>query len=154
MQSEYSPGAASNGLFSAPSSTGSVSAPAHKLTFDHGALYPTSLGLAPAAAFGSQQAVHSQGQGQASSRRFRSATPTIVRGGEHIRHPSTANTFDGNGQPQPRGYHPYAQYSSSAHSSPAPYSIPLTLLLPPPLRLMARLRVVLLMWLLCWNFGM
>lgn len=138
MQSEYSPnGAGANGMFSAPTSAGSMSAPAHKLTFDHGAMYPASLAAASFGAVpgpsgqGPSHASSSQGQNQA-SRRFRSATPTIARAGEHIRRPSTANTLDGNGQPT-RGYHPYAQYanghavttSHSAHSSPAPYSLSL-----------------------------
>ncbi|KAH8114880.1 STE-domain-containing protein [Phellopilus nigrolimitatus] len=115
MQSEYPPS------FSAPSSAGSVSAPAHKQTFDHASLFPPALGL---------QGLSSSGAGVAGPvRRYRSVTPTIARSSEQqIRRPSsTTNTLEssplaGGG---PRAYHPYAQYSNpaigSAHSSPAPY---------------------------------
>ncbi|KAI5120626.1 hypothetical protein M0805_009386 [Coniferiporia weirii] len=117
IQSDYSPTS-----FSAPSSAGSLSAPAHKQTFDHAALYPTALGL--------QGLVNGQASGTGPVRRYRSATPTIARVGEHIRRPATANTLDGSplASGSTRGYHPYAhpQYpaaaaTGSAHSSPAPY---------------------------------
>ncbi|KAL5520420.1 hypothetical protein ACEPAG_9644 [Sanghuangporus baumii] len=102
----------------APSSAGSLSAPAHKQTFDHAVLYPPSLG--------NVQGFSPSAVGPI--RRYRSVTPTIARTGEQIRRPLTANTLDasplGPGAAASRGYHPYSvpQYSSaSQHSSPAAY---------------------------------
>lgn len=105
----------------APSSAGSLSAPAHKQTFDHAALYPPSAGVQNLAA-----------SAVGPVRRYRSVTPTIARSGEQIRRPMTANTLDasplGPGAAASRVYHPYPvpQYSSAAangsqHSSPATY---------------------------------
>lgn len=104
-----------------PTSAGSLSAPAHKQTFDHAALYPPSVGV---------QNLASNVIGP--MRRYRSVTPTIARAGEQIRRPLTANTLDasplGPGAATSRGYHPYTipQYNSAAasdsqQSSPAPY---------------------------------
>lgn len=94
---------------------GSMSAPSHKQTFDHSSLFPPALGL---------QGVSATGPG--GMRRYRSVTPTIARGGENIRRPSTANTLDASPLGMvPRGYHPYPQYpgstSASAQSSPAQF---------------------------------
>ena len=91
----------------------SVSAPSHKATFDHNAIYPP-------------QPIHSTGPGPI--RRHRSVTPSLARYGETIRRPYSAAMTD---QPafgvQSRGYHPYATFShsSSAQSSPGSYSVPL-----------------------------
>ena len=129
LQAEYQ-----NATFpssSAPNSAGSLSAPAHKQTFDHNTLYPTSLGLQGLAASNNVNNNASIGP----VRRYRSVTPTIPRAGESIRRPSTAN-FEmgayGNGNVNggtaatgARGYHPYAamnQYSASATSSPAQFN--------------------------------
>ncbi|KLO16620.1 hypothetical protein SCHPADRAFT_207875 [Schizopora paradoxa] len=118
-------GAAQQGEYSNPSSAGSMSAPSHKLAFDHANMYPAALGLqnvgqnisaVPMAASGSTGPL----------RRFRSATPTIVRSNDTIRRPSTATSAAGEVitySSSTRGYHPYAMtaMSNSAHSSPAPF---------------------------------
>ncbi|KAI0632755.1 hypothetical protein C8Q77DRAFT_1278921 [Trametes polyzona] len=104
----------------------SISAPSHKLTFDHAALYPPELAL----------------NGPGPIRRHRSATPSVPRYGESIRRPYSAALSDsGNsnsgangsgGAPAPRSYHPYAiaghhhaPASHSAQSSPMAYTVPL-----------------------------
>ncbi|KAI0830052.1 hypothetical protein BC628DRAFT_1416390 [Trametes gibbosa] len=102
----------------------SISAPSHKLTFDHTALYPPELAL----------------NGPGPVRRHRSATPSIARYGESIRRPYSAALSDsGNGAvigatsasaPSSRSYHPYAMaghhpVSHSAQSSPMAYTVPL-----------------------------
>ncbi|KAI1790836.1 hypothetical protein LXA43DRAFT_462988 [Ganoderma leucocontextum] len=98
----------------------SISAPSHKLTFDHAALYPAELSL----------------NGPGPIRRHRSATPSIAKFGpgvagvgEMIRRPySAALSESGHGQ---RSYHPYAVpghhhvTSHSAQSSPMAYTVPL-----------------------------
>ncbi|KAI0702639.1 hypothetical protein C8Q76DRAFT_697727 [Earliella scabrosa] len=94
----------------------SISAPSHKLTFDHAALYPPELALSS----------HS-----GPIRRHRSATPSIARYGESIRRPYSAALSEsgqvgagGSG----RAYHPYAVAAAghhSAQSSPMAYTVPL-----------------------------
>jgi transcription factor STE12 len=94
----------------------SISAPAHKQIFDHSSLYPQHLGLMDSSS------------GPGPIRRHRSMTPSLIKG-ENLRRPTTATSaeFTSTG----RGYHPYAvpgyvsQPSSSAHSSPASYPVPL-----------------------------
>ncbi|EIW56765.1 uncharacterized protein TRAVEDRAFT_170754 [Trametes versicolor FP-101664 SS1] len=102
----------------------SISAPSHKLTFDHAALYPHELAL----------------NGPGPIRRHRSATPSIPRYGESIRRPYSAAMSDsGNttvgatpaSAPTSRSYHPYAMaghhaVSHSAQSSPMAYTVPLS----------------------------
>ncbi|KAF8179027.1 hypothetical protein K438DRAFT_1680664 [Mycena galopus ATCC 62051] len=106
----------------------SISAPSHKMAFDHGALYPPGMLLENAS-------------GAGPIRRHRSMTPSVVRNGEPIRRPGTSNSHhNGSGEfggvvgasPGQRGYHPYAAYGSAAgsragstHSSPAYNNIPL-----------------------------
>ncbi|KAI9061820.1 STE-domain-containing protein [Trametes sanguinea] len=120
----------------------SISAPSHKLTFDHAALYPPELALS---------AGGSPSSGPGPIRRHRSATPSIPRYGESIRRPFSAALSDssnananGSSQGAPgtsaasssagnRSYHPYAvpghhqpsSSSRSAQSSPMAYSVPL-----------------------------
>ena len=92
----------------------SISAPSHKLTFDHAALYPPELAL----------------NGPGPIRRHRSATPSIAKFGpgvagvgETIRRPYSAALSE-HGQ---RSYHPYAVpgHHHSAQSSPMAYTVPL-----------------------------
>ncbi|KAF7373161.1 hypothetical protein MSAN_00524200 [Mycena sanguinolenta] len=105
----------------------SISAPSHKMAFDHSTLYPPGMLLE-----------NSSGPGPI--RRHRSMTPSVVRNGEPIRRPGTSNSgHSGSGEfsgvvgasPGQRGYHPYAYGSAtnsragSAHSSPAFNNIPL-----------------------------
>ncbi|RPD76897.1 STE-domain-containing protein [Lentinus tigrinus ALCF2SS1-7] len=99
----------------------SISAPSHKLTFDHSSLYPPEVVAAQA---------HSQQQGAGPIRRHRSATPSVVRYGESIRRPySAALSESGQGTHSPRSYHPYAvpghHHPHSAQSSPMAYTVPL-----------------------------
>ena len=109
----------------------SISAPSHKHSFDHAALYPPGmLESAAAAAAG----------GAGPIRRHRSMTPSIIhRNGEPIRRPMTASSGDfsipggspGSSSSIPRGYHPYGGYSASSrggstHSSPSIHSMPLS----------------------------
>ena len=137
---------------SAPSAYGaddfasiSLSAPSHKQTFDHGALYPSGI-LENAAAHSSVAAAAAAGS-IGPARRHRSMTPSLIRNGEPIRRPMTASSgVDGmgtggsgsGGSPSsiassslpPRGYHPYAystsnSRASSTHSSPSIHPIPL-----------------------------
>ncbi|OBZ74944.1 Transcription factor steA [Grifola frondosa] len=68
----------------------SISAPAHKATFDHAALYPPET------------------QGAGPIRRHRSATPSVARYGEPIRRPFSAAVSDHGHGHGSRGYHPYA----------------------------------------------
>ena len=89
----------------------SMSAPSHKATFDHNAIYPGQL-------------LPSTGPGPI--RRHRSVTPSLARYGESIRRPYSAAMTD---QPAHgnRSYHPYAvsSHSGSAQSSPGTYNVPL-----------------------------
>jgi len=89
----------------------SMSAPSHKATFDHSAIYPAQL-------------LPSNGPGPI--RRHRSVTPSLARYGESIRRPYSAAMTD---QPAhgSRSYHPYAvsSHSGSAQSSPGSYNVPL-----------------------------
>ncbi|KAF9468386.1 hypothetical protein BDZ94DRAFT_1209448 [Collybia nuda] len=115
----------------------SISAPSHKLAFDHSTLYPP--GMMENAA---QAAVAANG-GAGPIRRHRSMTPSVMRNGEPIRRPMTANSnseYAPGGSPgstsgsvlgNTRGYHPYAGYNSAAsrngstHSSPSGFNAPL-----------------------------
>ncbi|KAJ6457604.1 STE12-like C2H2 type Zn-finger transcription factor [Mycena sanguinolenta] len=105
----------------------SISAPSHKMAFDHSTLYPPGMLL-------------ENNSGPGPIRRHRSMTPSVVRNGEPIRRPGTSNSgHSGSGEfagvvgasPGQRGYHPYAYGSAtnsragSAHSSPAFNNIPL-----------------------------
>lgn len=115
----------------------SISAPSHKLAFEHTTLYPPGMmenAAAAAAANG----------GAGPIRRHRSMTPSVMRNGEQIRRPLTAssnNEYAPGGSPgstsgsvlgNSRGYHPYAAYGSatsrngSTHSSPSGFNMPLT----------------------------
>ncbi|KAF5378534.1 hypothetical protein D9615_007191 [Tricholomella constricta] len=111
----------------------SISAPSHKQAFDHATLYPTGM---------LESAASAAAGGPGPVRRHRSMTPSVMRNGESIRRPMTANStgeFHGNDSPGSssglvlgggRGYHPYAAYGSnsragSTHSSPSAFSIPL-----------------------------
>jgi len=89
----------------------SMSAPSHKASFDHNAIYPAQL-------------LPSNGPGPI--RRHRSVTPSLARYGESIRRPYSAAMTD---QPAhgSRSYHPYAvsSHSGSAQSSPGSYNVPL-----------------------------
>ncbi|KAI8992820.1 hypothetical protein BD414DRAFT_535396 [Trametes punicea] len=126
----------------------SISAPSHKLTFDHAALYPPDL------------VGGSNSGGPGPIRRHRSATPSVPRYGESIRRPFSAALSDssngtsngngsgngstptsvagsaggggGGGSSSSRSYHPYAvpghhqpSSSRSAQSSPMAYTVPL-----------------------------
>ncbi|PFH49297.1 hypothetical protein AMATHDRAFT_48848 [Amanita thiersii Skay4041] len=130
------PGSYARGTHSASSSISSyneeyvtsASAPSHKQSFDHNALFPggmiDNVTLAAVAAGGTGPI-----------RRHRSMTPSVIRNGEPIRRPPTADSeFTGvNGNsPNGRGYHPYASYGSasqsrtgSTHSSPSVYPVAL-----------------------------
>ena len=108
----------------------SLSAPSHKQSFDHSGLYPPGVLEASNA-----------GGNVGPMRRHRSMTPSLVRNGEPIRRPMTANSeFQGvsGGSPASvsslssnRGFHPYAGYSSSnsrtnsTHNSPQVVPVPL-----------------------------
>jgi len=107
----------------------SISAPSHKQQFDHAQLYPPGL-------------VEASSGGPGPIRRYRSMTPSAMRNAENIRRPMTASSqgdYPPGGSPgssaglggaPSRGYHPYAQYTSSSrggstHSSPSMFPIPL-----------------------------
>jgi transcription factor STE12 len=131
-------------------SLSSLSAPSHKQSFDHAALYPHGI-LENAAAHSSAAAAAAAGS-IGPVRRHRSMTPSIIRNGEPIRRPMTSNSsvVDGNGSINgggsggsggspssmtssslPRGYHPYAYSATnsragSTHSSPSVHPIPLS----------------------------
>ena len=82
----------------------SLSAPSHRATFDHAALYPPELDVG----------------GPGPIRRHRSVTP--ARFGENIRRPYSVASD--HGVPVGRSYHPYA-HAYSAESSPMAASVPL-----------------------------
>ena len=126
----------------------SLSAPSHKQSFDHAALYPPGI-LENAAAHSSAAAAAAAAAGSIGPvRRHRSMTPSIIRNGEPIRRPMTSNSsvMDGSGTGSggsgdspssmtssslPRGYHPYAYSATnsragSTHSSPSVHPIPLS----------------------------
>ncbi|KZT25022.1 STE-domain-containing protein [Neolentinus lepideus HHB14362 ss-1] len=91
----------------------SMSAPSHKIAFDQTALYPPSMEFGVPSVSGPV-------------RRYRSATPSMIKANDGIRRPSSATSYAGSA----RGYHPYAiamnsHYSQSAHSSPASRTAPL-----------------------------
>lgn len=125
--------------------TPSLSAPSHKQSFDHAALYPP--GMLDGGGGG--------GGNIGPMRRHRSMTPSLIRNGEPIRRPMTASTTNttsseftggspgsvsssissssGAPPPPPRGYHPYAYSNSnsranSTHSSPQVGAVPLAAL--------------------------
>ncbi|RDX46006.1 STE-domain-containing protein [Lentinus brumalis] len=102
----------------------SISAPSHKLSFDHASLYPPEV------------VAQSQQQGPGPIRRHRSATPSVARYGESIRRPYSAALSESAQSTHththsPRSYHPYAvpghhhAHSHSAQSSPLGYTVPL-----------------------------
>ncbi|KAI0656200.1 hypothetical protein C8Q70DRAFT_921808 [Cubamyces menziesii] len=125
----------------------SISAPSHKLTFDHATLYPSELPLgAGGNGNGTTSGPPLSSTGLGPIRRHRSATPSIPRYGESIRRPFSAALSDsGNGNggspgqgaaptsaASTRSYHPYAvpghhqpASSRSAQSSPMAYTVPL-----------------------------
>ena len=82
----------------------SMSAPAHKQTFDHANLYPAPQDI---------------NNGPGPIRRHRSATPSVTRFSDTVRRPFTAT--DGSA----RSYHPYATPAHSVDNSPMAYSVPL-----------------------------
>lgn len=93
----------------------SMSAPSHKMAFDQSTLYPPSMEYAGVPSVSGP------------ARRYRSATPSMLRVTDGIRRPSSATSYAAAGA---RGYHPYAMavsnhYSQSAHSSPANRSVSL-----------------------------
>jgi len=121
----------------------SMSAPSHKLAFDHAALYPpastttttTSTNNATGAG-----GIDPMSGGSGPIRRHRSMTPSVMRGGEGVRR-SQHGTPDYDGSPRSssglgmvagtRGYHPYANPGAGAgagaygstHSSPSGFSM-------------------------------
>ncbi|KAF5376369.1 hypothetical protein D9757_008637 [Collybiopsis confluens] len=113
----------------------SVSAPSHKLAFDHSNLYPPGLLDPSSASFaGSMNGLSVDSTGGGPVRRHRSMTPSLMRGadGGVVRRPTSGGSPSesiGTG-----GYHPYASSSrasslsrggGSVHSSPANHQIPL-----------------------------
>jgi transcription factor STE12 len=91
-----------------------LSAPSHKATFDHAAIYAHH---------------HTMSPGPGPVRRHRSVTPSLVRYGESIRRPYSAAMSDIPAAAS-RSYHPYAVAASSSHSgsaqsSPGSYNVPL-----------------------------
>ena len=127
----------------------SLSAPSHKQSFDHGALYPTGILENPAAHSSAAAATAAVVGGIGPTRRHRSMTPSIIRNGESIRRPMTSNSgidivgggMAGSGGgggsggsggspssmtssslPQ-RGYHPYA-YSANNSRAGSTHSSP------------------------------
>lgn len=93
----------------------SASAPSHKATFDHAAIYGHP---------------HTMSPGPGPVRRHRSVTPSLARYGETIRRPYSAAMSDVVPTASSRSYHPYAvpassSHSGSAQSSPGSYNIPL-----------------------------
>ena len=151
MQSEYSPGAASNGLFSALSSTGSVSAPAHKLTFDHGARRHSAL-PPPQRLVRSRPCIP-----RARVRPLHGASGALRRRLCVVVNISAARRrrtrLMGMGSCS-RGDTTLMLSIAALHTRARRHIRFLLTLLLPPLRRMVQLRVVLLMWLLCWNLGM
>ncbi|KAF8957190.1 hypothetical protein BDZ97DRAFT_1924807 [Flammula alnicola] len=106
-------------------SAASLSAPSHKLSFDHATLYPPGGSMVG----GGGDNTASVGGNVGPVRRHRSMTPSLTRNGEPIRRPMTANgggelLFQG-GSPgsvtssigSSRGYHPYAAYGTTASNS-------------------------------------
>jgi len=120
----------------------SMSAPSHKLAFDHAALYnapsPNMLGLA-LGVDSPNNGQHPGGGGPI--RRHRSMTPSLMRNGENVRRPMTTSsggdfattTTTTTTTANNRGYHPYASalpYATTAktmstQSSPSTYPVPL-----------------------------
>ncbi|KAF9039888.1 hypothetical protein BJ165DRAFT_1407051 [Panaeolus papilionaceus] len=132
LQSHHAPHSSTSSTSSAYEDYASVSAPSHKQSFDHAALYPPSV-------------IESSGIGP--MRRHRSMTPSLHRNGEPVRRPMTSSgsgEFPAGVSGSPasvhsslsssgggRGYHPYAYSNSnsragSTHSSPQVHSIPLS----------------------------
>lgn len=115
----------------------SVSAPSHKLAFDHANLYPQGMLLESSASFTGSMGNFS---GDASTsggpvRRHRSMTPSLMRDGGFVRRPGTSGSSPGDNMVGvTTGYHPYASSSrasslsrggGSLHSSPAGHQLPL-----------------------------
>ena len=122
----------------------SMSAPSHKLAFDHPALYPPPSTATTSATndTGSSGAggVDSMPGGPGPIRRHRSMTPNMMRGSEAGVRRSQHGTPDYDGSPRSssglglvgaRGYHPYANPGAgpaagaygSTHSSPSAFSM-------------------------------
>jgi transcription factor STE12 len=114
----------------------SLSAPSHKQSFDHVPLFPPGM-------LENALASNLSSGNVGPMRRHRSMTPSLIRNGEPIRRPMTANSgeFQG-GSPNSvnssisssngaaRGYHPYAysnnnSRANSTHSSPQVHAVPL-----------------------------
>ncbi|KAI0075150.1 STE-domain-containing protein [Panus rudis PR-1116 ss-1] len=96
----------------------SMSAPSHKATFDHAALYPPEIANSLAAS----SAPNGPG-GPGPIRRHRSATPSVGRF-DHPRRPFSAALSEHSSSG--RGYHPYASsIPHSAESSPMHYNVSL-----------------------------
>ena len=164
QQSQHSHHSHSHSLSSSASAYGttggdeysslSLSAPSHKQSFDHAALYPPDIlesaaAHSSAAAAAAAAAAAGGGGGIGPVRRHRSMTPSLIRNGDPIRRPMTSNSsvVDGSGgggsggsggspssiasSSLPRGYHPYAYSATnsragSTHSSPSVHPTPLS----------------------------
>ncbi|KAH7869450.1 uncharacterized protein C8R40DRAFT_732454 [Lentinula edodes] len=114
----------------------SVSAPSHKLAFDHSNLYPQGMPEPSSALFAASMGGLSVDSSTAGGpvRRHRSMTPSLMRGadGGFVRRPTSGG---GSGDNMTSSiYHPYASSSrasslsrggGSVHSSPAGHSMPL-----------------------------
>ena len=117
-------------------SSASLSAPSHKQSFDHVPIFPPGM-------LENALASNLNAGNVGPMRRHRSMTPSLIRNGEPIRRPMTANSgeFQG-GSPNSinssisssssaaRGYHPYAysnnnSRANSTHSSPQVHAVPL-----------------------------
>ncbi|PPQ71846.1 hypothetical protein CVT24_006938 [Panaeolus cyanescens] len=132
LHSHHAPHSSTSSTSSGYEDFASLSAPSHKQSFDHGALYPPGV-------------IESSGVGP--MRRHRSMTPSLHRNGEPVRRPMTSSgsgEFPAgvSGSPSSvhsslsssgggRGYHPYAYSNSnsragSTHSSPQVHTVPLS----------------------------
>ncbi|KAJ3825764.1 hypothetical protein F5880DRAFT_186456 [Lentinula raphanica] len=114
----------------------SVSAPSHKLAFDHNNLYPQGMQEPSSASFAASMGGLSVDSSTAGGpvRRHRSMTPSLMRGadGSLVRRPTSGGSFGDN--MVMNTYHPYASSSrasslsrggGSVHSSPSGPPIPL-----------------------------
>ncbi|KAJ3719668.1 hypothetical protein DFJ43DRAFT_1042659 [Lentinula guzmanii] len=125
--------AASNNL-PIPGMNLSVSAPSHKLAFDHSNLYTQGIQESSNASFAASMGGLSVDSVGGPVRRHRSMTPSLMRGvdGSFVRRPTSGG---GSGDNMAvNAYHPYASSSrasslsrggGSVHSSPSGHSLPL-----------------------------
>ncbi|KAJ3797896.1 hypothetical protein GGU11DRAFT_40478 [Lentinula aff. detonsa] len=125
--------AASNNL-PIPGMNLSVSAPSHKLAFDHSNLYTQGIQESSSASFAASMGGLSVDSVGGPVRRHRSMTPSLMRGvdGSFVRRPTSGG---GSGDNMAvNAYHPYASSSrasslsrggGSVHSSPSGHSLPL-----------------------------